>query len=82
MKHIKDFESFLNEAIDKSKSMLHFVTQEMSSGMLASWTDITDYKSLDKIKGEMAAELQKNDMEYSLDNVKKLLKELGYMIAK
>jgi hypothetical protein len=50
--------------------------------MLASWTDKTDYKSLDKMRGEMAAELQKNDMEFSLDNVKKLLKKLGYNVTK
>ena len=75
-KHLKN--ESVNEASD---SMLQFVRDEASGGMIASATGMTKYKDIDKIRGLMIHMLQKKDVKYSLDNFKKLAKTVSKFMS-
>jgi hypothetical protein len=61
---------------DKKESMLHFVTNELSSGMIANRTNVSDYKTIDAIRRSMVEMLEEHgDEKYSVSNLNKLIKD-------
>lgn len=85
---VKIFEGIINKVIKEELSMsinkkrrlkentdglLHAITSFISSGSIASYTGIKDYKTIDKIKSKMVSILKKEgDQQYSIDAAKKL----------
>ena len=72
---------YLESVTEASNSMLQFVRDEASGGMIASATGMTKYKDIDKIRGLMIHMLQKKDVKYSLDNFKKLAKTVSKFMS-
>ena len=66
---------------EASDSMLQFVRDEASGGMIGSATGMTRYKDIDKIRELMIHMLQKKDVKYSLDNFKKLAKTVSKFMS-
>jgi hypothetical protein len=62
--------------LPQKESLLYFIQNEMSSGMIANKCDYSDYKTLDKIRAEMVKILKsKGDRKYSIIETNKLVLE-------
>lgn len=81
MSRYKLLESFIRRIVKEEKlrlgegndSLLDYVLQQMSSGTVASFTGVQDYKTIDRIKQKMVDILQKTgDQQYSISAAKKL----------
>jgi chemotaxis protein histidine kinase CheA len=60
--------------LSSKESLLFFVENEMSSGMIANKCDYSDYKTIDKIKAEMVNILKSDgDRKYSIAETNKLV---------
>jgi hypothetical protein len=67
--------------LNEGGMMLHFVQDQLPSGTIANNVSVSDYKSIDKIRGEMIKILQKKDQPYTLAGsialIKQAAKNLG-----
>lgn len=66
----------MEKKYDKKDSMLYFVTNELSSGMIANKTSVSDYKTIDAIRRSMIEILEEHgDEKYSVSNLNSLIKD-------
>jgi hypothetical protein len=62
--------------VEQKDSLLYFVTNQLSSGMIANRTSVSDYKTIDRIRAEMVFILQEHgDEQYSISSLNKLIED-------